>query len=216
MCARTRKSTMQRDTSAQSLMEGRHADAVLPRPFGERPCDAVKGHVSRRTFVTRLFRDRGPSHIPRLVVPVVVWEAVDRMLRRRTRPDIRKERLKGVAPAVAHANATAAIQMEVGPVWVIAPTFNALPYGVLGRPVLAFRTAVTSIPARGRVASMAAARVRVSRSQRRDAHRHGSTAITQAYHLTMPLASWRDVRLSLTNDSQSPELVHPAIIPCHK
>lgn len=102
----------------QPVAESRRRNPVLARPVLEDHSAAVHLQPMVLPGISRLFSACGPSHIPRLVVAIVVRKAVKAVRPGRPLSDISQEALKpalavlAVAPATAHADAPAAIVLE--------------------------------------------------------------------------------------------------------
>lgn len=97
--------------------------------------------VSTLPAVASLFTSSGPSTVLWRVRAIVV-NPIDRMLGRRPRPHIGKERLEAVDPAITHRDAARAVLLEVRRRRIEAAIFQALPRVVLDRaaqPVRAVR-----------------------------------------------------------------------------
>jgi ABC-type xylose transport system permease subunit len=80
------------------------------------------------TAILRLLTSRGPAHIARLIVTVVV-DAIQ-CQSRRARADVAKERLEIMQPLVAHLNTAAAVVWVLAVVWLRATSPGVIPRDV--------------------------------------------------------------------------------------
>src|SRR5688500_17876080 len=86
--------------------------------------------------VAVLFQPRRPAHVARLVVAVVI-DAIERVLRRRSRSDMGEEGGEARAPFVANANSATAVVLPEGTLLVFAAIDRLVPGAVLRRHGLA-------------------------------------------------------------------------------
>lgn len=157
----------------------------------------------RRTSIPRLFGWCGPSAIAGFVM-TVVFNAVDRMLRRWTRPNITQESHERLSPVITDANPATAVVFEVVKFRVRAARDHLAPRDVFRRSFLA-SMAVNKIlslhPLTGSFSLQAPARTNGPSSQVVQLNRFRHAAVTRANKSPAPTSCVR----GFDNDHQTPE-----------
>lgn len=123
-------------------------------PFGDRRCDVTNRNPTVASSVSRLFFSCRPADVARLVVPIVIWVAVERHSRRAW-ADICQKRFETVTPFLAHPYATAAVVFVNLKILIVAALFSSSPGSIFARSfsinrVLMFRRTLSgyfSLPA---------------------------------------------------------------------
>ena len=151
------------------------------RPFVQREPLAVVGNQADCSLVpVLLFLDR-PAHIARLVVPVVVRETVNRVLRRGPRPDVGEKGSERSAPFLADANPSATVVLEIATRRRVASVLHIDPSAMFRRA--RHGIAVPPIEQFAEVfAPMTAARARVSTPQVSKLNDGGHATVASAHH----------------------------------
>lgn len=94
-------------------------------------CQRERYAVDRQAYVRRsivlLFMLRGPSTILFRVRPVIVWEAIQRMIGRRARPHIAQEGVERSHPRLTHGNASSAVARIAWLARISAALLHAVP-----------------------------------------------------------------------------------------
>src|ERR1051325_7891617 len=93
-------------TAKRALVDSRY-----PRPIGDDPAFAADLEKVNARGISPLLYLRCPPHVSGLVVPVVV-DAVERVLAGRSAPDVGKEALERLAPAIAHRDTATAVSVK--------------------------------------------------------------------------------------------------------
>ena len=133
-----------------------HLYAKFSRPLGYGQRLAVECQITVIALIARLFRNRCPAAIARLIVTVIV-DTVNRMLRARARPHVGKEGLVGISPPLADGNAAAAVPMPVMAFGVGATVDHVAPSLILWHFVVAVNRKAGTLAAtteRGSVSQM--------------------------------------------------------------
>ncbi len=115
-----------------------HVDFQSPGPFGQTERFSAESDVVVLSGVAVLLGTGSPTTIPRLVIAVVVREAVQAVFRRRARPQVGQEGSKVVPPSVAKLDPPPAVS-TVSPV----PGIATPPYRV--GPRVVFRGATVAV-----------------------------------------------------------------------
>jgi len=112
-----------------SLQSGRNSLGVLAgflRPFTDRLGPAVVRKTTVVALVHVLRALRGPAHVPRLVVAVVV-NTINRVFRGWARTNIGQEILERFSPSCTDGNPSASVMFVAFHAWVVAPSLHAVP-----------------------------------------------------------------------------------------
>lgn len=149
----------------QSVVEHSVWDPEATHPVADDQALAAKLDPNVASCVSGLLFPRRPAAVARLVVAVVVREAIEAMSRRRARPHVSQERLERVAPAVANADAPSAVALEVWPTRIGASRSHARPRLVLRRGPVIARMPVCGPCGNQRLAPIAPAACRQSESK---------------------------------------------------
>ena len=110
MCKRHGQRLFDGQSTAKSFIEGCPFKANALSPLGKRESLAVECQESVSSRVARLLFFGRPAAVPRLVIAVVVREAVNAVLLGRSQPHVLKEQRK-VVPPRADANPASAISL---------------------------------------------------------------------------------------------------------
>ena len=87
-----------------------------------------------RRAIVGLFSRESPTAVARFVVPIWIWEAIQRVLWRRCRTHVTIERFKRVPPLGAHRDTSSAIAMPLPIRTAKATSFSAGPSDKLFAP----------------------------------------------------------------------------------
>lgn len=123
----SRDGSLMRPAAFQSLRQSLFIDSVFVAPFRRCFCDACNGDHAIAQLVSVLFSLRGPTTVTRLVVPVFVWVAINRMFRRGFRTHVCHEIGKGMTPTIAHTNTTRPIAKIITRARIVATGLNGRP-----------------------------------------------------------------------------------------
>jgi hypothetical protein len=153
-------------------------------PFRDRVRFAGPSEPAIGARVVGLLALGRPSHIARRIRTIVI-AAIERVCRRRSSPDVTKERVERQAPRRVHRNAPSAVVRVLLVGESKTSTLDAAPDVVFGR----LGHAVTR-PARNRQVTLAtAARLCGTATQMRALHALSRTAITAADPFDRPVAA---------------------------
>jgi len=131
-----------------------------------------------RASMTSLFFHCCPADVSRLIVPVVVRKAIDRVQFRRAWTDVREEDREVVEPFSADADTTRAVSLELRTGWVAAALFHRRPRHIFRRIVQAMSREATTRAVSQLFASQAAATPRYARTETTQARDVKSSAVT--------------------------------------
>ena len=98
--------------------------------------------------ISRLFGFCGPATVSRLVVPIIVREAVNGIGWTWTTPHICEEVIKRFYPTVAYTNSKTTIIFIICGLWILAATLHAMPSPIFRAPVAFRRLAMCSMGTR--------------------------------------------------------------------
>ena len=129
--------------------------------------------------VSGLLLPRRPAPVPRFVVSVVVWEAINRVFRRWARPHVGEEVLEGI-PAIADGDVASAVDVVVSGFGIGASLPHGCPGRVLGSPVSTASCTVSRSHFFRRVATETAAAFDFAANQAGGRCDRGLSAITEA------------------------------------
>lgn len=122
----------QRPAALQSVQQRVGTQAASSRPLRQIVRLAVKCQAVIRALVVHLLDACRPAHIARFVMAVRI-DAVNRMLARWTKTDVRQKRREVIAPFIADADAAPAVMPKAFVRWIIASLFHLAPRPVFGR-----------------------------------------------------------------------------------
>lgn len=105
------------------------SQAKFLAPLTQRLSFATECKHSVSASIARLLFSCSPSHIPRLVVAVVVWVAIN-LHSWRALAYVTQECLERINPLSEHCNSAASIICKSLMAFIEAPAFNPLPYEV--------------------------------------------------------------------------------------
>jgi len=165
-----------RQAAPVTTVRGRRMDTYLCRPYPEwlRSSLVCKRNVIA-LVVCLLFRRR-PSHVPRLVIAVIV-DSVDGIFGTRARPYIVIERRKRIAPFWANLDSARSVESVIVVRWIVATSFNVMPNAKLRQEKKAHWF---SLPLGFIVAIVAAATHRVAAAQVGAVRHDGVAAVAAA------------------------------------
>ena len=115
----------------QSEVKHVHLYAKFSRPLGYGQRLAVECQITVIALIARLFCNRCPAAIARLIVAVIV-DAVDRVCGGRPWPHVLVERREGIAPPLTYNNPAAAVARPVLALGILAAFNHVSPYLVFG------------------------------------------------------------------------------------
>lgn len=124
----SRQNYLWRIPRVSTLANAGDRDPKFARPFAYALRSSVVRDERVASRVIALFPLRCPSHVPGLVVAVLVWVAIKRMFLRRPRANVGREVVDRVNPTLAYGDAPPAVGWVIWARRVQAPLLHSVPH----------------------------------------------------------------------------------------
>lgn len=121
------KRVFRRHTLRQSLMHFTDINITFCTPLRHGLGSVINCEPSIASLVTALFIVSRPADVARFVVPVLIWVAINTVLRRRSFADIAEERCERMPPAFTDHDSTSAVVRPCFNPWVSASLYDTRP-----------------------------------------------------------------------------------------
>lgn len=170
---------LNRPSFADTHVQGGPFNSCSFRPFGQGEIESVMCVPFGNTTVSDLSGPRGPAHVGRFVIAVVV-NSIQRHLRVWANTNVRVERFKRITPAVTHDDPASTVVLKCGIVRVCCALLNSCPNVVFRRMAKSMRCHVFAHGSLSRFRVQTTARPGISTPQVGAVSKMRGTTITDA------------------------------------